>query len=151
MKKLLALLMLSLSPILSASEFPQQLRIEENIVTHSLLEYEKSYENDVYNFYIRNDVRKIGPKQFLVHTMVEYKIVDGIEYAALGYTVKRIFNYGMLDCEQRAFSVTSDIYVDTINKIVYREDYELGEFVSELMTPNTARNSVYKKVCFNYL
>lgn len=151
MKKILAFLMLSLSPILSASEFPQQLLIEKNIVTHSLSEYEKSYENDVYNFYIRNDVLKVGPKQFLVHTMVEYKLVDGIEYAELGYAVKRIFNYGMLDCEQRAFSLTSDIYVDSNNKIVYSEDYELGEFVSELLTPDTARNSVYKKVCFNYL
>ena len=149
MKKLIAILLLGLSPLLLASDFGQHLLIENNFVIHPITEYEKTHTNDVYHFYIRNDIKQVGPKQFLVHTMVEYILEDGIKYAELGYSIKRIYNYGMLDCDLKAFSLTSDVYVDEKNKIVYSESYELGEFVAELTTPNTARNSVYKKVCFN--
>ncbi len=96
MKKLLAILMLGLSPLLLASDFGQHLLIENNFVIHPITEYEKTHTNDVYHFYIRNDIKQVGPKQFLVHTMVEYILEDGIKYAELGYSVKRIYNYGMI-------------------------------------------------------
>ena len=147
MRKLIAIFMLGLSPFLAASD----LKIENSRVVQELSNYEKTYESDVYHFYIRKDIKQIGPKQFLVHTMVEYVLVDGIEYAEFGYSVKRIYNYGMLDCDRRVFNLVSDIFTDETNKIVYSEVYELGEFVAELTTANTARHTVYKKVCFNAL
>lgn len=149
MKKIFVLCMLVLSPFLAANELEPNLTIRDNTVIYDLQDYQKTYKSDVYHFYIRNDINQVGPNQYLVHTMVEYVMIDGMSYADLGYSVKRIFNYGVLDCQLKAFSLTSDIYVDADNKIVYSESYNLGEFVSELMTPDTARNSVYNKVCVN--
>jgi hypothetical protein len=147
MRKLIAIFMLGLSPFLAASD----LKIENGRVVQELSNYEKTYESDVYHFYIRTDIKQIGSNQFLVHTMVEYVLPDGVEYAELGYSVKRIYNYGMLDCNRRVFNLVSDIFTDETNKIVYSEVYELGEFVAELMNTNTARYTVYKKVCVNTL
>lgn len=145
MRKLLAILLVGLTPLLHASDTPNGDFIE------SISKYEKIYENDVYNFYIREGVYQIAPEQYLVHTMVEYILVDGIEYAQLGYSVKRIYNYGMLDCNLRVFNLFSDVFTDSDNIVVYSETYEMDEFKSELMTPNTARNAVYNKVCIEWM
>jgi hypothetical protein len=147
MRKIIAVFMLGLSPFLAASD----LKIENGRVIQEPSNYEKTYESDVYHFYIRKDIQQVGSKKYLVHTMVEYVLPDGIEYAELGYSVKRIYNYGMLDCNRRVFTLVSDIFTDETNKIVYSENYELGEFVAELTNPNTARHTVYKKVCVNSL
>ena len=145
MKKLLAVLLVGLTPYLGASDTSNGNYIED------ISKYEKIYQNDVYHFYIRNGVLKVGPEQYLVHTMVEYIMPDGLEYAELGYSVKRIYNYGMLDCDLRVFNLFSDVFTNEKNEVVYSESYEMDEFKSELMTPNTARNAVYKKVCIEYM
>lgn len=145
MKKILAVLLVGLTPFLGASDTANGNYIED------ISKYEKIYQNDVYNFYIRSGELKVGPEQYLIHTMVEYITPDGLEYAELGYSVKRIYNYGMLDCDLRVMNLFSDVFTNEKNEVVYSESYEIGEFKSELMTPNTARNAVYKKVCIEYL
>lgn len=78
MKKIFVLCMLVLSPFLAANELEPNLTIRDNTVIYDLQDYEKTYKSDVYHFYIRNDINQVGPNQYLVHTMVEYVMIDGM-------------------------------------------------------------------------
>lgn len=147
MKKFIMLLLVAVSPILYASDFEHKIEIKQGLVKFDKNEFELIYENDEYNFYFRKNLVKIDSTDYAVHTMVEYKSPNGVEYPEYNITVKKIYNFGILNCKQKSIDLLTDIFTNSEEVIVFIANYNFGIFRSELSSPNTARNAVYNKVC----
>lgn len=147
MKKLIMLLLIAVSPILYASDFEHKIEIKKGLVKFDKNEFELIYENDEYNFYFRKNLVKVDSDEYAVHTMVEYKSPNGVEYSEYNITVKKIYNFGIVNCKQKSIDLLTDIFTNPEEVIVFIANYNFGIFRSELVSPNTARNAVYNKVC----
>ncbi len=79
--------------------------------------------------------------------MVEYKSPNGVEYPEYNISVKKIYNFGILNCKQKSIDLLTDVFTDNEEVVVFIANYDFGIFRSELASPNTARNAVYNKVC----
>jgi hypothetical protein len=148
MKAILTALLLLVSVAAGAKEdfeftFINGTHIENNEKDWALV----SEESKVYNLYTSHDAIGTGNDQVQVHTKVEYLAKDGFRFDALSEPVKRIFSFGVVDCEQAIFYLLADFFVDSSDKILFRQDHEPGEYRVEMLTPNTARNSLFKLVC----
>lgn len=146
MKKLFMLLLV-VPLILHASDLEHKIEIKQGLVKFDKNEFELIYENDEYNFYFRKNLVKIDSDGYAVHTMVEYKSPNGAEYPEYNITVKKIYNFGIVNCKQKSIDLLTDVFTNSEEVIVFIANYNFGIFRSELSSPNTARNAVYKKVC----
>ncbi len=147
MKKLIMLLLVVASSILHASDFEHKIEIKQGLVKFDKNQFELIYENDEYNFYFRKNLVKIDSEEYAVHTMVEYKSPNGVEYPEYNISVKKIYNFGILNCKQKSIDLLTDVFTDNEEVVVFIANYDFGIFRSELASPNTARNAVYNKVC----
>jgi hypothetical protein len=147
MKKLIMLILVVASPILHASDFEHKIEIKQGLVKFDKNQFELIYENDEYNFYFRKNLVKIDSEEYAVHTMVEYKSPNGVEYPEYNISVKKIYNFGILNCKQKSIDLLTDVFTDNEEVVVFIANYDFGIFRSELASPNTARNAVYNKVC----
>lgn len=104
-------------------------------------------ENKAYNFHVSKD--SIGTKKnnVFVHSRVEFFEGKEHKFDALQTPIKRIFSFGMVDCEYAIFYLVADFFVDVNNRIVHSQEHEPNEYQVELKTPNTARNKMYQAVC----
>lgn len=150
MKKILATILVAFCPIITANEYPHNYTIIDNTqVLYVESEWELIYNIDAYKFYIRKDTKQIDKGVYAIHTLLEYNLVNGVTYESLKVPVKRVFTHGVIECEYNVFNLLTDIYTDKNNIILYSAEHEVGEYKSELKTKNTARNTVYNKVCID--
>lgn len=146
MKKLIMLLLVVPS-ILYASDFEHKIEVKQGLVKFDKNQFELIYENDEYNFYFRKNLVRVDLDEYAVHTMVEYKLPNGVEYPEYKISVKKIYNFGIVNCKQKSIDLLTDIFTNNEEVIVFIANYNFGIFRSELSSPNTARNAVYNKVC----
>lgn len=104
-------------------------------------------EGKVYNLYVSKDAIAAGETRVPLHSKVEFLEKDGFKFDALQQPIKRIFSFGIIDCENAALYLITDFFVDSNNKIVHMQEHEPGDYIVEMLTPNTPRNSLYKAVC----
>ena len=74
-------------------------------------------------------------------------VLAAFKFEALSAPVKRIFSFGVLDCENSTFYLLNDLFVNKDHQIVHIQKHEPEEYMVEMMEPNTARNKVYLMVC----
>lgn len=106
-------------------------------------EYLSDEEN--YHFYLTktNDYETDG--FYKVYSLTLYKKEE--IYQNLKAPVNRVITYGYMNCEQEAFYLMGQIFMDKNNEILYISERTFGEQIIELSSPNTPRNKAYVKVC----
>jgi hypothetical protein len=61
--------------------------------------------------------------------------------------VKRIYTEGTINCDAGIAVLLVEFWVDTGNNLLFAYNQAVSETIVELLTPNTTRNKLYKKVC----
>lgn len=148
MKNLLVFLMLMFSlPLNAREEFKLNITENEEIV-HSENDWIYLSDEGPYFFYV-NNYGYITTENGLrkVHSLVVLK--ETRDFAPIAYKVKKIYSFGFMDCKSKIFYLSNSFFVDSNSKIIFANNYPLGEYKVEVSTPNTARNLSYKKVCEN--
>ena len=146
MKAIVVVVMFFFSVIANATEefklkFSDPTQIEFNAVDWELISVEQNY--DFYlakNTTVRNGSAKI-------HSLVDFHDLQNNENTPAIGPVKKIFTFGIIDCERGIFYMLNDFYTSETHQIVYSHNYAFGEFRVELLTPGTPRNIAYIKAC----
>ena len=147
MKSIVAAIVFCFAITASAnSEFKLKFKDEVTIdVTKS--DWELAAVEGNYHLFIEKSSKSAGKKHVNLHTMIEFDDPAGFKFEALSVPVKRIFSFGVLDCENATFYLFNDFFVNAGNQILHIQKHEPEEYMVDMMEPNTARNKVYLMVC----
>ena len=147
MKSILAVIVFCFALTASAnSEF--RLKFKDAVtVDFNASDWELAAVEGNYHLYIEKSSKNAGKKHVNLHTLIEFDGTEGFKFEALSVPVKRIFNFGVLDCENSTFYLLNDLFVNKDHQIVHIQKHEPEEYMVEMMEPNTARNKVYLMVC----
>ena len=121
------------------------LQINGDQLIHNQADWQYATETSSYTLFVEKGM--IGHKDETVefHSYMEYK--KPYKYDAIEQKIKRIYNYGILNCSQAKLYLLVDLYTDEQDIIRYRAGFDFGQYVSDLDEPNTARNDVYNLIC----
>jgi hypothetical protein len=61
--------------------------------------------------------------------------------------VKRMYTEGTINCDAGIAVLLVEFWVDSGDNLVFAYNQAVSETIVELLTPNTTRNRLYKKVC----
>jgi hypothetical protein len=85
--------------------------------------------------------------EYNLHGLTIYKDGDEQKFDGLPFQVKKIYTFGHLICKERLLYVLNQWYTTSEGVVVYSQNYNYGEFVSDMNDPNTTRNLVYIALC----
>jgi len=151
MKKLLALSLLLIASLsYAANGF--QLNYTENQGTITILDDPKDwlqvYESTGMKLFVNNGGFLETKGLRILHSKVAYKepkkLMDG-EF------IHYIYSYGLVDCDKGVLHLVGELYTNQNFEMIYKRDFELGEFVADITKPGTAANEVYGVICRDYL
>lgn len=137
--------LLVFSPALAKEDFSLRFK-NENEVIYTPSDWVKISEEGAFDFYVSKVTPKIDHTHHRVFSLVEF--AEPRKYQSLNSPVKRIFSFGIMDCENAVFYLLTDIYTDSNNNIIFVADYKSNPEVVEVSTPDTPRNKAFIKVCF---
>lgn len=146
MRAIIAALVFLFSVNVNANEefklkFLNPTQIEFNANDWELISVEKNYD-----FYLAKNITvKNGAVK--IHSLVDFHALQDNKDTPAISPVKKIFTFGIVDCERGIFYMLNDFYTSETNQIVYLQNYEPGEYSVELLTPGTPRNKAYIKAC----
>ncbi len=149
MKKLLALLMLLIASLsYAANGF--QLKYTDNEGTITILDNSKDwvkvYESSGMTLYLNDGGFAEANGYKVMHSKITYKTPQ--EFVG-GQKIHHIYSYGLVDCKKGVLYLIGDLYTNDKFEMIYKKDFSVGEFVSDLKEPNTARNDVYGVICID--
>jgi len=61
--------------------------------------------------------------------------------------ISKIYTYGVMNCNEANLYILFEWYVDADENLVFKSSHEFGAYTVELLTPFTARNDVYNRIC----
>ena len=145
MKYIIAILLAILCASSLASDGFSLKFTDDNFVIFDKDEWVQISEEENFDFFLSKTPELLQSDIFKVHSMVEFREEE--VYTQLKAPVKRIFSWGIMDCNRAIFHLMGDFYVDKNNEIIFASQSEFRVNQIELRTPNTARNKAYNKVC----
>lgn len=80
----------------------------------------------------------------VMHSKISYKKPE--EFMN-GQSIHHIYSYGMIECKKGHLNLIGDLYTDENFQMIYKKDFQFGEFVADLTQPGTAANAVYGVIC----
>lgn len=151
MKKLLALSLLLIASLSYAiTEF--QLKFTENNGTVTILnnpqDWVQVYDSSGMALFVNNGGFREANEMRIMHSKVTYK--EAKQFLN-GEKIHHIFSYGLVDCKKGFLYLIGDLYTNEKYEMLYKKDYELGEFVADITKTGTAANEVYGVMCRDYL
>jgi len=135
-----------LSSFSHASQKDYKLNItNDGVIIHDQKDWHFVVESDDYDIYIEKGM--LGAKQEIVrfHAFVPYHTPEKMFGSSV--PVKALYVYGSLHCGKQQLMLLIDIYVDEINKIIFRNSYEVNTNIVSLNVPNTTRFDILNLVC----
>jgi hypothetical protein len=84
----------------------------------------------------------------ILHSKITYK--EAKQFLN-GEKIHHIFSYGLVDCKAGVLYLIGDLYTNEKFEMLYKKDYEVGDFIAKITEPNTAANEVYGVMCRDYL
>lgn len=78
-------------------------------------------------------------------TIVEYHTPKVL--VPIDTPVKRMYTEGTINCDAGIAVLMVEFWVDSGDNLVFAHNQVANEAIVELLTPNTTRNRLYKKVC----
>lgn len=146
MRTILAAILIVFCINTQANDFELQFN-ENSVAEFNIDDWTKVSDEGTFDFYINKYPQYLKDDLFRIHSLVVFKDDPGVEFSNLGAPVKRIFSHGIIQCQRGIFYLMADYYTDQKFEIIFSSYYELGTRQIEVLTPNTARNKVYIKVC----
>jgi hypothetical protein len=146
MRSFLLSALLCFSVAASAAGFKLQFADPTQIILNdsdwSLVSHTESYD-----LYLALEMIGAGTQSPKMHSMVVFHQDPGVALGGLPVPIKRIFSFGLMDCSRGRLALLNDWFVDSTNQVVYNQNHEPGEYLVDLLTPNTPRNDAYLAVC----
>lgn len=68
-------------------------------------------------------------------------------YSYISGNVKKIYSYGILNCDIAKLYLMGDFFVDKKEVILFYQTHDWGTYITDMDVPNTSRNDVYNAVC----
>lgn len=68
-------------------------------------------------------------------------------YAYITGEVKKIYSYGILNCDTATLYLMGDFFVNSKEVVLYYQTHDWGTYITDMAVPNTSRNDVYNAVC----
>jgi hypothetical protein len=68
-------------------------------------------------------------------------------YSYIEGGVKKIYSYGILNCEAAKLYLMGDFFTSSKEVVVYYQTHDWGTYITNMDVPNTSRNEVYNAVC----
>lgn len=152
MKKLI----LAVLFFLAASSSAQQVEYSLSFVRNKdgqlmIIDNEKDWKHvgsaAIFDLYIDKYMLDQMGDDYMLHGVTVYKPGEEQKFDGLPFKVKKIYTYGHLICKERILYVVNQWYTTEEGVVVYSQNYNYGEFVSDMNDPNTTRNNVYKLLC----
>jgi len=101
-----------------------------------------------YNLHINRFVNEVKPNASVqIHSMVEFNDPEGFKFEALITPVKRIFTFGVLNCESGVLVMLTEWFTNKDNQVVYVQTHEPTEYAVDMIAPGTARHKLYLRLC----
>jgi hypothetical protein len=111
-------------------------------------DWELVAKDAVYNLHINkftNDTK--AHANIRLHSMVEYHDPEGYKFDALSVPVKRIFTFGVLNCDTGTLFMLTEWFTDKNNQVVYVQTHEPTDYAVDMVAPGTARYQIYVRLC----
>lgn len=152
MKKLLSIILF----FLAASSFAQHTEYSLTFIRDKngqliILDDERDWKHvgsaAIFDLYIDKYMLSQIKDNYMLHGVTVYKPGEEQKFDGLPFSVKKIYTYGHLICKERILYVINQWYTTDKGVVVYSQNYNYGEFVSDMNDPNTTRNNVYKLLC----
>jgi hypothetical protein len=146
MKFIIAILFALVMPLSHTAEPEFSLKIgEDGVVNLDSSDWDIVSQELNYDFYLAKVVTHVGNDYYRLYSWTEFREAE--EYSYLKAPVKRMLSYGFMNCSDGTFSLMGSLYLDQNNKVLDSTGYDFGQYLVEVLTPNTSRNKAYKKVC----
>lgn len=147
MKKLLALsLLLIASLTYAANGF--QLKYTQDNGTVTILDNSKDwvqvYESSKMIVYVNDGGFLEANGYRIMHSKISYKQPEAFMN---GESIHHIYSYGLVECKKGHLNLIGDLYTNENFQMIYKKDFQMGEFVADLTQPGTAANAVYGVIC----
>lgn len=148
MKKLLATILLSLSSFTFAmTEFKLHFIEEDDTYTIAYVDSDWEYvaKDTTYQLYLNKGGFSKSDEMLKMHSMIVFN--NEVTYQGIPVPVKKIYSFGLVDCDAAKLILLTDFFTDANNKIVWMQNHAMGEFVTTLDAPNTPRGQVFITMC----
>lgn len=149
MKKILAIILLAaVSLAFAATEFRLHFIEEGNdtFVAFAETNWEYIAKEDPYQLSLnKGGFNKNENNMLKMHSMIVFD--SPREYKNISVPVKKIYSYGLVDCENAKLYLITDFFTDANEKLVWVQRHAMGSFVTDLDAPNTPRGLVFIKMC----
>ena len=99
-----------------------------------------------YDVYVPKELLKEKNKNVLTFQgMTTFHKEQTYSYITGG--VKKIYSYGVLNCETAKLYLMGDFFASSKEVVIYYQTHDWGTYITDMDVPNTSRNDVYNAVC----
>ena len=99
-----------------------------------------------YDVYVPKQL--LGDKGKTVHNFHGMTIFHKEQsYSYITGGVKKIYSYGILNCETAKLYLMGDFFTSDKDVVRYYQTHDWGTYITDMDVPNTSRNDVYNAVC----
>jgi hypothetical protein len=147
MKHLFAFVMAILLTSFSyASQRDYTLNItDDGMIIHNQNDWHFVTKSDDYDIYIEKGMLSAKDEIVRFHAFVPYHSPEYIYGATV--PINALYVFGSLHCGRQQLMLLLDMYVDTNNRIVFRNEYEANSHIVPLNVPHTTRFDILNLVC----
>ena len=114
-------------------------------IVHRQSDWQYATRTDTFKVYVEKGMIGYKNETFEFHSYVEYVPPKQFDY--IDGKTKRIYTFGVLSCSEGKLYLLLDLYTDENNIVHFRNENDMGTFVSDMNAPNTVRNDVYNLIC----
>ena len=148
MKKLLAIVLLAFATItFAANEFKFHF-IEENddyTIAYTKTDWDFVAKESTYSLYLNKGGFAESNDMLKMHSMIVFN--NEVKYEQIPVPIKKIYSFGLVECDTAKLYLITDFFTDANNKIVWIQRHQMGEYITNLDIPNTPRKQVFIAVC----
>jgi|694.fasta_scaffold23701_6 hypothetical protein len=148
MKKLLAIILLAFASVtFAANEFKFHFIEEQESYTIAYVDSDWKFvaKESTYQLYLNKGGFAKSDEMFKMHSMIVF--TDEVKYDQIPVPVKKIYSFGLIECDTAKLYLITDFFTDANNKIVWVQRHQMGDFITNLDAPNTPREQVFISVC----
>lgn len=146
MKRLIASLLVFIT--LTAGAEPFRLGIEQTetdtYITYNEKEWDFVAHHDYWSIYLARGENANINGLTVLHTLIVYDEPKKSQMS--DDMIHKIFNVGLVDCQNEKIILLNDIFTDDKHKVVWVSKYPFGEFVTDV-PKGSPRGKVFKLLC----
>lgn len=144
--RLLILAVLFFTTNVYADDFKLKL-VNDEYIDYNQSDWVIAARTNMYELFAYKGIVGSTDNTVETHSLVEFYPPEGSIINPIPTPIKRIYTYGIMECNNGIFHLMNSWYVDKDHKIVYNQVYDFGTYKVEVSSKNTPRNDLYQLVC----